>query len=504
LEGTTSFRQALEVTAAGQAPQERAIASSFYHLSSVALQDQPCQGTACFVARHRGRDWDVVEGSTPRVYCLGSCYAAPATGRLVREPHVDARCATPVVLERIIAAVEPSLSSYADHGGYAGLERSVALTPDEVVTELERSGLRGRGGAGFPTGRKWRSVLSAADGPKVVVCNADEGDPGSYIDRFILEGDPHAVLEGMAIAGAALGADRGVIYVRKEYPAAAAAIRRAVEEASREGIVGERLLDRRTPFDVKVVDGQGSYVCGEETALVNALEGRRPEVRARPPYPATHGLFGRPTLVNNVETLASVGWILRRGGKAYAAMGHGESRGTKLVSLNSLFRRPGLYEVEFGAPVRDLVENAGGGVDGAALAGVLIGGPLAGILPPHLLDTPFAFEELEAAGAAVGHGGVVAFDEHTSILELLHHVFRFGAYESCGKCTPCRAGAADIEAITATALAAGRVDADDGARLVDIVGALGATSLCGHGIGLADFARSVLVHYREGLAGCLI
>jgi formate dehydrogenase iron-sulfur subunit len=408
-----------------------------------------------------------------------------------------------VVLERIAAGVGPGLPAYAAHRGYAGLERSLGRTPEDVVTDLERSGLRGRGGAGFPTGRKWRSVLAAPGGPKVVVCNADEGDPGSYLDRFILERDPHAVLEGMAIAGAALGADRGVVYVRKEYPAAAAAIRLAIDEATGDGIMGERLLGRRRPFMVEVVDGQGSYVCGEETALLNALEGRRPEVRARPPYPATHGLHGHPTLVNNVETLATVAWILRHGGDAYASMGHGTSRGTKLVSLNSLFRRPGLYEVEFGAPVRDLVEEAGDGVDGGALSGVLIGGPLAGILPPHLLDTPFAFEELQSVGAAVGHGGVVAFDEHTSVLDLLHHVFRFGAYESCGKCTPCRVGAADVEALTGAALTGGQADADARTRFVDIVDALAATSLCGHGTGLAEFAASVLAHYREELAACL-
>jgi NADH:ubiquinone oxidoreductase subunit F (NADH-binding) len=268
----------------------------------------------------------------------------------------------------------------------------------------------------------------------------------------ILERDPHAVLEGMAIAAVSVGAGRGFVYVRREYPAASAALRAAVAEARSAGILG-RLLGRGSSFDIDVVDGQGSYVCGEETALLNALEGRRPEVRSRPPYPADHGLHGAPTVVNNVETLANLGWILRHGGAEYAAMGHGTSRGTKVVSLNSLFRRAGLYEVEFGIPVRAIAEDLGGGIADGTLRRVLIGGPLAGVVPTSLLDAPFAFEDLRDIGASVGHGGVVAFDERTSALELLHHVFRFGAYESCGKCTRCRVGAARVAELAREALA---------------------------------------------------
>jgi NADH:ubiquinone oxidoreductase subunit F (NADH-binding) len=274
-------------------------------------------------------------------------------------------------------------------------------------------------------------------------------------------------------------------------------VRAAVAEARSAGILG-RLLGRGPSFDVDVVDGEGSYVCGEETALLNALEGRRPEVRSRPPYPAEFGLHGAPTVVNNVETLANLGWILRHGGGEYAAMGRAASRGTKVVSLNSLFRRPGLYEVELGIPVRAIAEDLGGGIEDATLRGVLIGGPLAGIVPTGLLDTPFTFEDLSDVGASVGHGGVVAFDEHTSALELLHHVFRFGAYESCGKCTPCRLGAARVADLARQALPRRALGAaaDELHELTDV---LGATSLCGHGTGLAEFARSALRHYPTEL-----
>jgi formate dehydrogenase iron-sulfur subunit len=280
-----------------------------------------------------------------------------------------------------------------------------------------------------------------------------------------------------------------------------------VAEARAAGVVGDALLGTGPPLDVHIVEGEGSYVCGEETALLNALEGRRPEVRARPPYPADRGLFGAPTVVNNVETLAAIPWILRHGGAAHAAMGTATSGGTKVLSLNSLFCRPGLYEVELGLPVREVVERLGGGVADGELTGVLIGGPLAGVLPPSLLDTPLAFEELRAVGCEVGHGGVVAFDEHTSILELVHHVVRFAAYESCGKCTPCRAGTARIETLLEAALAnapdPSATDPTAPREWRDIVAALAATSLCGHGTGLAAFARSIMTHYGAEFDRCL-
>jgi NADH:ubiquinone oxidoreductase subunit F (NADH-binding) len=475
----------------------------FFHLEGVEISTQVCQGTACFVARNRDPDrWAHAESADPRVYCLGKCYVAPAAATDDARPSAVIDAPEAVVLGRIAAGRAADLDAYVADGGYAGLERSLARGPKAVVVEVELSGLRGRGGAAFPTGRKWRAAC-AHDAPMTyVVANADEGDPGAYIDRILLEADPHAVLEGLAIAALAVGARQAYIYVRKEYPHAQRRLRAAVAEARAAGVLGGAVCGTGPPLEVEVVEGQGSYVCGEETALLNTLEGHRPEVRARPPYPTERGLFGCPTVVNNVETLAAIPWILRHGGAAYAALGTRSSAGTKVVSLNSLFARPGLYEVELGLPVREIVERLGGGLVDGELAGVLIGGPLAGVLPPDLLDTPLAFEELRGLGCEVGHGGVVAFDEHTSIPELVHHVFRFGAYESCGKCTPCRVGAARLEGLLGDALttAPGPTAAR---QWRDIVAALAATSLCGHGSGLAAFAHSIVTHYGAQLDRCL-
>jgi NADH:ubiquinone oxidoreductase subunit F (NADH-binding) len=383
------------------------------------------------------------------------------------------------------------------------MEKALTRPRDEIVDAVETSGLRGRGGAGFPTGKKWRAVAQQESPEKFVVANADEGDPGAYIDKFLIEDDPHALIEGMLLAGLAVGASKGWIYLRKEYPRAEEILRKAIDEARVAGLLGECILGHDFSFDIDVVIGQGSYVCGEETGMLRSIEGRRPEVIARPPYPTEHGLFGKPTLINNIETLVNVPWIVEHGGDAYHALGFSQSRGTKVVSLNSLFVRPGLYEVEFGVTVRHIVEEIGGGLrDGAALKGVIIGGPLAGVIPPHLLDTPFGFEELHAIGASVGHGGIVAFDKHTSIPELVEHVFSFGAYESCGKCTPCRLGARRIEEIFEHIVRPGSASAENFAEFEQLVTALRWTSLCGHGGGLGEFAESVLRYYRDDLTSC--
>lgn len=472
--------------------------SSFFHLDGVEVEGLACSGTACFVARHRDpRRWTEAERATTPLRCAGSCHVAPALAGDDARPVVVAATETPVVLERIAAGPVTGIKEYATVGGYGALEHARSLGPDAVIDALEASMLRGRGGAAYPAGRKWRAVRAAAakrGGAPVVVVNADEGDPGAYIDRRLLEDDPHAVLEGLAVAAHAVGAPTAVVYVRAEYPVARAVIAAAAEEAAAAGAIGD--------LEVRIVDGHGSYVCGEETALIEAIEGRRPRVRARPPYPAEHGLHGRPTLVHNVETLATVPWIVRHGGEAYAALGTGTSRGTKAMSLNSLFARPGIYEVELGVPVRHVVEDLGGGLRDGALVGVLIGGPLAGILPSSLLDTPLTIDDLRAAGADVGHGGVIAFDEATPVMELARHVFAFGAAESCGICTPCRVGADAVDALLTSALAGVR-SAGARARFDEIVHALAATSLCGHGSGLAAFARSVARHYPEELARCL-
>lgn len=457
-----------------------------------------CQGTACFAARHLDpRHWPHALDQHPRVYCLGGCYAAPAAFDGVGRPRVEVHSREAVVLERLAKGRANAIAVYEAFGGYQALQDVVTQTPEAIISSIERSGLRGRGGAGFPTGRKWRSVFAQSAAEKFVIANGDEGDAGAYIDRFLMEEDPHAVIEGAIIAGYAVGAARGYIYVRKEYPASQDALAAALAEAHTRHYLGQNIFGSKFNFEIVLVAGEGSYVCGEETALINSIEGRQPLVRARPPYPREFGLFGKPTLVNNIETLANVPWILRRGAETYAALGAAESRGTKAISLNSLFNRPGLYEVEFGITLRRIVEDVGGGLRGGKLKALMIGGPLAGLIPPELLDTPFTFEHLRKIGAEVGHGGIIAFDEHTSIRELIEHIFSFGAYESCGKCTACRAGTGLIEEMFASSS-----PGPSETEFRKIIEALRCTSLCAFGSGLAEFTQSVIRYFGKELETC--
>lgn len=482
-------------------------AESFYRPPPCGTTGKACGGTACFVARDREpQRWQRALSTEPRIHCLGRCFAAPAetapddTGDA---PAIQIHAPRPVVLGRLASGGARELATYQRQGGYLALEKALRGKREDVLREIEASGLRGRGGAAFSTGRKWRSVAAQSSAVKHIIANADEGDPGAYIDRYLMEGDPHSLIEGMLLAGYAVGASQGWIYLRSEYPKAARVLHEALREARAAGILGAQVLGHRHfAFEIQLHLGHGSYVCGEETALVHSIEGRRAEVRARPPLPSEHGLFGQPTLVNNVETLVTVPEIVAHGGAAYHLLGFSRSRGTKVVSLNSLFTRPGLYEVEFGIPVRSIVEDLGGGLRDGDLKGVLIGGPLAGIIPPPLLDTPFGFEELDAIGAAVGHGGVIAFDQRTSIAALVHHVFAFGAYESCGKCTPCRCGCPRIEQMFRRILDAGRASREQSTEWRDLVEALKWTSLCGHGTGLGAFASSVIRYYGKELESC--
>jgi NADH:ubiquinone oxidoreductase subunit F (NADH-binding) len=477
--------------------------ASFYHLDGVDLSKACCQGTACFVARRLNPDrWRDAAAQSPRVYCLGKCYGAPSAASDECRPRIEVRSRFAVVLERIVAGGARSLDEYRSRGGLEALERATRLEPEQIIAEIEASELRGRGGAGFPAGAKWRVAARPGPAQKFVVANFDEGDPGAYIDRFIAQDDPYCLIEGMAIAARAVGASRGWIYARCEYPEAIRSLQCAIDGARAGGVLGSQDPASGFSFDVELVVGRGSYQCGEETALLNSIEEKRPVARVRPPFVAEHGLWGMPTVVNNVETLASVPWILRHGARQYASMGIPGSRGTKVVSLNSLFRRPGLYEIEFGVPLREIVEDLGGGLHGGALRGLMIGGPLAGVVPPSLLDTRFGFQELRAIGASVGHGGVIAFDEHTSIPELIHHVFSFAAYESCGKCTPCRLGSARIEEVFHSIIGGRAGTIAERAEWNDVVAALKLTSLCGLGTGLAEFAQSILQHFPAEVQPC--
>ena len=335
-----------------------------------------------------------------------------------------------------------SIEDYRAHGGFAGLERALALAPAAIVEEVKASGLRGRGGAGFPTGIKWKTVLDATAEQKYIVCNADEGDSGTFADRMLMEGDPYVLIEGMAIAALAVGATKGFIYLRSEYPHAHRALLSAIARAERAGLLGSSLMGSGKAFHLEVRLGAGAYICGEETSLLESLEGKRAIVRAKPPLPALQGLFGKPTVVNNVLSLASVPWILVNGAKAYADCGMGRSRGTMPVQLGGNIKRGGLVELAFGISLRTLIEDFGGGTrSGRPLKAVQIGGPLGAYLPDNLLDTPMDYEALATAGGMLGHAGMVVFDDTADMARQARFAFEFCAKESCGKCTPCRIGA---------------------------------------------------------------
>lgn len=335
-----------------------------------------------------------------------------------------------------------SIADYRAHGGYAGLARALELGAAASIAEIKRSGLRGRGGAGFPTGIKWNTVMLAEADRKYVVCNADEGDSGTFADRMLMEGDPLCLVEGMTIAGVTVGATYGYIYIRSEYPHAVRTMRAAIVAARRAGLLGADILGSGLSFDLEVRVGAGAYICGEETSLLDSLEGKRGMVRAKPPLPAIAGLFGRPTAVNNVLSLAAVPWIMAQGGEAYADFGTGRSLGTLPVQLGGNVVRGGLIEVPFGITLRVLIEQWGQGTrSGRPFRAVQVGGPLGAYFPDSLLDTPMDYEAFAAVGGLLGHGGVVVFDDSVNLAAQARFAFEFCAVESCGKCTPCRVGA---------------------------------------------------------------
>jgi formate dehydrogenase iron-sulfur subunit len=334
-----------------------------------------------------------------------------------------------------------SLEDYLAHDGYRGLRQALDLAPAAIVDEVTQSGLRGRGGAAFPTGIKWRTVLNAEAAQKYIVCNADEGDSGTFSDRMIMEGDPFTLIEGMTIAGLAVGATRGYIYLRVEYPHAHRTLNEAIDAAYRAGYLGQDILGSGKAFDLEVRLGAGAYVCGEETALLESLEGKRGLVRFKPPLPAIKGLFGQPTVINNVISLASAPIILDRGGDYYRDFGLGRSRGTLPIQLAGNIKRPGLIETAFGVTLREILYDYGGGsATGRPIRAAQVGGPLGAYLPESQFDTPLDYEAFSAIGAVLGHGGVVAFDDTIDMAKMARYGMEFCAAESCGKCTPCRIG----------------------------------------------------------------
>ena len=343
---------------------------------------------------------------------------------------------------RRAGVIDPlSLAEYEAHGGLAGLRRALSLTAEEIVADVTASGLRGRGGAAFPAGIKWNTVRLAESATKYVVCNADEGDSGTFADRLLMEADPYQLIEGMVIAGLAVGATRGVIYVRSEYPKAIAVLREAVARARAAGVLGASVLGSPGRFELVVRVGAGAYICGEETALLESLEGKRGMVRAKPPLPALSGLFGQPTVINNVLTLAAATDVLATGGAAYAALGLDRSKGTMPFQLAGNIARGGLVELPFGVTLRELIDTFGGGsASGRPLRAIQVGGPLGAYLPESQWETPLAYESFAAIGAMLGHGGIVCFDDTVDMAEQAEFAMTFCAHESCGKCTPCRIG----------------------------------------------------------------
>jgi len=347
-----------------------------------------------------------------------------------------------LTFERVGITDPLSLVDYRAHDGLKGLEKALSLTGAEIVEEVKASGLRGRGGAGFPTGIKWKTVHDAKAEQKYIVCNADEGDSGTFADRMLMEGDPFLLIEGMAIAAIAVGATKGYIYLRSEYPHAHKALQRAILKARNAGVLGASVLGSGKAFELEVRLGAGAYICGEETSLLESLEGKRAIVRAKPPIPALQGLFGKPTIVNNVLSFAAVPWILTHGAKAYADYGMGRSRGTLPVQLGGNVRRGGLIELAFGISLREIIEDIGGGtLSGRPIRAVQVGGPLGAYLTAQQLDTPMDYEALAGIKAMLGHGGIVVFDDSVDMARQARFAFEFCAKESCGKCTPCRIGA---------------------------------------------------------------
>jgi len=397
--------------------------------------------------------------------------------------------------------VDPlSLEDYKAQGGLRGLERALSMPPAYVVERVTESGLRGRGGAGFPTGIKWKTVMDAVADRKYIVCNADEGDSATFADRMIMEGDPFVLIEGMAIAGIATGATKGFVYIRSEYPHAVKAMQGAIEVARKAGILGISVLGSPNAFDMEVRVGAGAYVCGEETSLLNSLEGKRGVVRAKPPLPALQGLFGKPTVVNNVISLASVPVILDKGATFYKEFGFGRSRGTIPIQIAGNVKHSGLFEAGFGMTLGEIVNDIGGGTaSGRPVKAVQVGGPLGAYFPPSLFDTPFDYEAFAAKDGLIGHAGITVFDDTADMLKQARFAMEFCAIESCGKCTPCRIGSTrGVE--TLDKVAAGIEPERNLALVTDLCNTMKFGSLCALG-GFTPYpVMSAINHFPQDFA----
>ena len=467
-----------------------------------------------------------------RVGCIGMCYNEPlvdvvaSDGERITYRQVQEKDVERIVSEHILGGepvedlllqpdgffehqvrivlencglIDPeSLDEYRQHAGYQALNRVLTdMSPGQVIEEIKASGLRGRGGGGFPTGLKWGLAAKEPGPEKYFVCNADEGDPGAFMDRSVLEGDPHRVLEGMTIAAYALGATHGYVYVRAEYPLAIARLEKAIADARKAGLLGKNILESDFSFDINIKAGAGAFVCGEETALIASIEGRRGTPRRRPPYPTTSGLWGKPTVINNVETLANVPWIIRHGANAFAQYGTERSKGTKVFALAGKIKHSGLIEIPMGMPIRDIVFGIGGGIRAdKALKAVQMGGPSGGCIPASLADVPVDYESLKETGAIVGSGGMIVLDENTCMVDVAKYFLDFTQKESCGKCTFCRIGTKRMLE-TLTRICDGEGTPEDLDRLVELGEKVKAYSLCGLGQTAPNPVLTTAKYFRD-------
>lgn len=458
--------------------------AAFVQQAGIAPQEELVSGLTVGAARVILQEGRVPRGERATTSHGGVIRAAPG----------------PLSLLRRIGAVDPaSLAAYRMHGGYEALRRAFEIGAEAVIHELIESRLMGRGGAAFPTGRKWDAVAKQATRPHYLVCNADESEPGTFKDRVLLEGDPYAIVEAMTIAGFATGCERGFLYIRGEYPLAAQRAQQAIDQARAHGLLGPDVLGRGVPFDIEVRRGAGAYICGEETAIFNSIEGYRGEPRNKPPFPAQAGLFGLPTVVNNVETLANVPFIVMNGGAAFARIGTEQSTGTRLFCVSGAVRAPGVYEVPFGASLREVLSLAGGARDGASIRTVLLGGAAGVFVRADELDIPLSFEGARAANATLGSGVIMVFDDRVDMRQILLRIASFFRDESCGQCVPCRVGTVrQEEALHRIAGGAARGGiAAETALLDDVGAAMRDASICG--LGQTAYAAIESAIHRAGL-----